>query len=586
MIPLRLLPVIFLFLSTQLYSQKIQSITFHNNKAFTSSDYESWSRISKGSDYFESIHDSIANRVFYYLRSKGYYHTKIDSIVTGIEADTNLRTISVFLDEDHPAYINKVYFEGLDSSIEKKLLDSYEFFEGNLLSETELVNSFEAVLDHFENAGHPFAKVIVSSIKFEFDTSGAIYLADIFLKLERSNESIIDKIEISGNDDTKDFVILREINIKPGERYSYKKIKDLPRKLNRLRFFDPVNEPVYYFNSKNEGILKITVRERQTNNFDGVVGYVPGAKDESGYVTGLVNVSMRNLLGTGRAAAVRWQKIDRYSQELELRYLEPYILGFPFNVQAEFYQKQQDTTFVQRRINGNIEYLATEEISFAFIFGTESVIPTLSEKPVFTVFNSSLFTTGVNVKIDTRDDPYAPTGGLLFINSYSYSRKTINGPAEFLTPNLNTKTSMQRIVIDFNFYYELFRRQIIAIGLHGKELQGSLLEISDLFRLGGTNSLRGYRENQFLGSRIFWSNAEYRLLLTQRTFAFLFFDTGYYLRKKDELLKVEENSAFKIGYGLGINLETGLGILAVSYALAKGETFSEGKIHFGLVNEF
>jgi len=122
--------------------------------------------------------------------------------------------------------------------------------------------------------------------------------------------------------------------------------------------------------------------------------------------------------------------------------------------------------------------------------------------------------------------------------------------------------------------------------LHGKELQGPLLEISDLFRLGGTNSLRGYRENQFLGSRIFWSNTEYRLLLTQRTFAFLFFDTGYYLRKGDELLKVEENSAFKIGYGLGINLETGLGILAVSYALAKGETFSEGKIHFGLVNEF
>jgi len=586
MIHLRLIPVIFLFLSTTLYSQKIQSITFHNNKAFAFSDYENWSKISKGSEYFSGIKDSIANRIFASLRIKGYYHSRIDSIIIKTGTDTTLTDVLVYLEEDYPAYINSIHFEGIDSIAEKKLLDTYEFIEGNLLSEPEIVNSFDAVLDHFENAGHPFARVIISSITFEFDSSDAIYHADIFLKLERSNESIIDKIEISGNDDTKDFVILREINFRPGERYSYKKIKDIPRKLNRLRFFDPVNEPTYYLNSKNEGILKITVRERQTNNFDGVVGYVPGSKDEKGYVTGLVNVSMRNLLGTGRAAAVRWQKIDRYSQELGLRYLEPYIFGFPFNIQADFYQKQQDTTFVQRKVNGSIEYLATEEISFAFIFGTESVIPTLSEKPVFTVYNSSLFTTGVNVKIDTRDDPYAPTEGLLFINSYSYSRKNIHGPAEFITPKLNTKTSLQRIVIDFNIYYELFKRQIVALGLHGKELQGPLLEISDLFRLGGTNSLRGYRENQFLGSRIFWSNTEYRLLLTQRTFAFLFFDTGYYLRKGDELLKVEENSAFKIGYGLGINLETGLGILAVSYALAKGETFSEGKIHFGLVNEF
>ena len=52
---------------------------------------------------------------------------------------------------------------------------------------------------------------------------------------------------------------------------------------------------------------------------------------------------------------------------------------------------------------------------------------------------------------------------------------------------------------------------------------GPFFEESDLYRLGGTNTLRGYRENQFLGSRIFWSNLEYRFLLTQRTFAFRIF---------------------------------------------------------------
>jgi outer membrane protein insertion porin family len=117
-------------------------------------------------------------------------------------------------------------------------------------------------------------------------------------------------------------------------------------------------------------------------------------------------------------------------------------------------------------------------------------------------------------------------------------------------------------------------------------MRGTSFEQSDLFRLGGTNSLRGYRENQFLGSRVLWSNLEYRLLLTRRTFAFVFYDTGYYQRMEEPEKLIEKQEAFNMGYGLGLNVETGIGVLAVSFALAKGDSFSEGKIHFGLINEF
>ena len=100
------------------------------------------------------------------------------------------------------------------------------------------------------------------------------------------------------------------------------------------------------------------------------------------------------------------------------------------------------------------------------------------------------------------------------------------------------------------------------------------------------NSLRGYLENQFAGNRIAWSNLEYRLLLTNRTFGFLFFDTGYFLRSAEPLNNIETTQSFKIGYGLGFNVETALGVLKVSFALGQGDTFANGKIHFGIVNEF
>jgi outer membrane protein insertion porin family len=141
-------------------------------------------------------------------------------------------------------------------------------------------------------------------------------------------------------------------------------------------------------------------------------------------------------------------------------------------------------------------------------------------------------------------------------------------------------------MLNIDFFYEIFRRQVAALKLNGRELRGSFFEISDLFRLGGTNTLRGYREDQFLGSRIFWSNLEYRFLLANRTYTYLFFDTGYYLIKEDPSRKINKQEAFNIGYGLGLNIETSLGVIGVSFALAKGDSFADGKIHFGLLNEF
>lgn len=140
--------------------------------------------------------------------------------------------------------------------------------------------------------------------------------------------------------------------------------------------------------------------------------------------------------------------------------------------------------------------------------------------------------------------------------------------------------------MDFSTFYEIFSRHILALSIHGRELRGSSFEISDLYFLGGTNSLRGYREKQFQGNRLLWSNFEYRFLLTRRSFAFLFFDSGYFLRSEDLIQDILKISDVKLGYGIGINLETGLGVLGVSFALAKGDSFSDGKIHFGILNEF
>ena len=579
--------VIILFISSFSSAQKLSSFEVNGNFNFDDSEYLNWSQLRINQPIYNGILDSVKSKIARNILLQGYYFfnfTKVDLLVSN---DSTKFDIILEIDEGYPVVINNIYLDGIDTTSGMNIIKQFEYLKGQVFNKQEIELNIEQLLTGFENSGYPFAKIQITSVNVYQDSVNKENFADLYLNIISGEVNKIDRIEIQGNTSTKDYVIIRELRIGSGEPYMQNKIEEFPKRLNRLRFFEPISIPQFYINSKKEGVLLIEVKEKNTNNFDGIIGYIPPGKDESsGYVTGLVNISLRNLFGTGRAASIKWNKYNRNSQELDLRYLEPWLFSFPLNVNLGLYQRIQDTTYVQRKIEGSLDYLATEDISAGVMFASETVVPTVRANPVFTVYNSSYVTTGANLKIDTRDDPYAPTEGILFINSYSFSIKTINGPVEYFTPSLITSVDLQRFASSFYIFYELFTRQIVALGLNAKELRGSSFEDSDLYRLGGTNSLRGYREDQFLGSRIFWSNLEYRTLLTRRSYGFLFFDTGYYLRPEEPDRNIPKSEEFLYGFGLGLNLETGLGVLRVSYALGEGDTFSDGKIHFGVLNEF
>jgi outer membrane protein assembly factor BamA len=585
LLPVKLFPLLVILFSFIAFPQIIKQINFTGNTVLSSNDLITISGVA-GSKYQPGINDSIKARISAAYSLIGYFYAGLEEKGSLLSKDSLSLNLNFVVKEGAPAYIKSFRVDD-DSVLTPSLLSSFDYLIGSIYNKTQIENNISSVLTYLEDEGYPFGKVFVNSVSIYKDSVNGENYADISLSVKKEIISRIDRVEIEGNSSTKDYVITRELRLEAGEKYSQKKVEELPERLNKLKFFDPVQVPDFYINSKNEGVLLIKIKEKQTNNFDGVIGYVPGTTDgQKGYVTGLVNVSLRNLFGTGRAAAIRWQQLNRNSQELELKYLEPWIFGYPFNINGRLFQRKQDTTYVQRNLEGSLEFLATESISAAVTISTESVIPTLRTDNTFTVYNSSYLTTGVNITIDTRDDPYSPLGGVYFINSYSFSRKKINGPAEFIYEGLETSINLQRIALDLAGFYELFSRQVVALGVHGRELRGSMFEVSDLYRLGGTNTLRGYKEEQFYASRIFWSNLEYRLLLTRRSYAFVFFDTGYYLRNAEPDRSILKQEDFNTGYGLGLNIETGLGVLGVSFAIAGGNSFSDGLIHFGIVNEF
>lgn len=570
-----------------IWGQTIEKINLEIDGIISETEYQEYLEVGKGAKYGNTTDSLVIQGLSSCLVENGYYYFEINELAKQISSDSSTVVLSYQVIEGDPVYLGNIYLEnvaGIDSSY---LMDEMDFLIGEVFIVSEIEESFSEILTFYENDAFPFASLRISSIQFRQDSVENNNYADLYLEIDKGPPSRIDKIEIDGNEKTKDYVIIRELRFKPGEEYSQERLEEIPKLLNRLKFFESVNEPVYYFNSDDEGVLRIKVKDKETNNFDGIIGYVPGqGENDKGYVTGFVNINLRNLFGSGRAAAIKWEKLDRHSELLKLKYLEPWILGMPFNIQGGFFQRKQDTSWVQRMFDVRVDYMATENISASLLFESEATIPTENINSSFTVFNSSAYTTGIDVRYDSRDDVYAPSEGILFGSVFKYSQKKINGPDEFLTEFIKRSSALKRIEVNLEFFVEPFKRQVFAIGGHMRELRGDLIEVSDLYRLGGTNTLRGYREDQFRGNRIIWSNFEYRYAMTKITYAYLFYDMGYYLQNENKSQNLKRLSEFKTGYGLGLSIETALGIMGISYALGQGDSFGEGKIHFGLLNEF
>ena len=113
----------------------------------------------------------------------------------------------------------------------------------------------------------------------------------------------------------------------------------------------------------------------------------------------------------------------------------------------------------------------------------------------------------------------------------------------------------------------------------------------ELFPLGGSESLRGYREDQFRGTVVGLGSLEYRLLLGRVSRIFPFIDVGYCHRPYkgatlDDGYVVRIESDIAIGYGFGLRIDSRAGVLGMDYGLGRGDGIGEGKVHLRMENVF
>jgi hypothetical protein len=100
------------------------------------------------------------------------------------------------------------------------------------------------------------------------------------------------------------------------------------------------------------------------------------------------------------------------------------------------------------------------------------------------------------------------------------------------------------------------------------------LELSQMIRYGGLNSLRGYRENQFFGEWVVLPSIQLFSYVTNET-TFSFFSEGAIQKK---------HHPYPWNYGISLEQQYSNNHISISFAWGREDSFSQGKVHIKYVN--
>ena len=511
--------------------------------------------------------------------------------------------ISIKIVEGKRVRTGRISLVGNERFSEPEIRDQLGLQQGEPFTSIRFEQGIERIQTLYSEQGYP--KVEIAPKDFRFSPEAGT--VDFQLNISEGTQVQIGEVKVSGLKKTKTEVVLREIPIKPNQRFDQRNIDASYRRLRNLGYFYQVNPNVLEVGeTENKINFHAQVTEAKTGRLSGVIGYAPpdSETDAAPQLTGVFEARETNLLGTGRQANFYWK--SGLLKILRLGYSEPWIFGKPVTIGIEYGQFKQRNPG-REQLSG-ISYNDTETVSeerSGSVSGTTHFgrvfegIMTLGYKRIdipSTGFPSTL-TPPFNTQTSAFSDPSTvtstestPYSGTKYSVAFRLTRDTRD---YFLNPTRGRRDSiavevsrsdfrLRKVWLSLQQYFPTWQKQTIAVELHGAAAWGVNIPPTELFYLGGATTLRGYDEDWFSGPRRVYANLEYRFLVGPDSQLFVFTDLG-------AVTLVEKPSVFdrlRVGYGFGARLESEGGILRVNYGLAAGDSLLRGKIHVNLGASF
>jgi outer membrane protein assembly factor BamA len=489
------------------------------------------------------------------------------------------------------------------SNLDKNELSKVPLLKSNLnkevgLKKVEQIKKY--VVQQYENTGYPFAEVRLDSFSDNLPLTAQIVV-------EKNELLKWDSLRIEPKAKVKKIFLRNYLGIKPGKVYSESTFRKIDGRLRLLPFVETVRATEVVFET-SKAIPQIFIKDRKANQFDLLIGLLPGSSNQKVLVTADIMLHLVSPFGLGEEFRLKWQKLQPKTQTLEVQIVYPYLIGLPIGINASFDLHKVDTSFLniggdygfQYQLQGPDIVKASYRNRSTIILNTDTnFIKTNRVLPPNIDVTSNQF--ALELFLQHLNYRFNPSAGYTFRFGGSFGVKAIKksnsiaslydeqtqATFESLYDSVRLKTFIFELSLMVDKYWKINNRNTIRTYFEAKYLYNKRITDNELYRIGGLNSLRGFDDRSILSPYYGFANLEYRFLLSKNAFFFLFFNGGLVKEYRNFQQRPFD---FPFGFGAGTTIETRIGMFALSYAMGRQQdekiTFRNAKIHFGYINYF
>src|SRR5262245_38489456 len=222
----------------------VKEIRFVGNRAISTDELKAamitqegsfWSFLSSAGTYREDAfaRDEYVLQGMYYDR--GYLYVKFGKPAIELSPDRRFIFITIPIEEGDPYDIGKIDVTG-DMLVEKEnLLALVETRPRRRFSKSVLQRDLQVLADVYKDRGYAYANVTPDT-----DVHTDNRTVDVIFNFQKGNLVTIEKIEMVGNNKTRDKVIRREMRINEGDLYSGTGIRVSKARVTALGYFESV----------------------------------------------------------------------------------------------------------------------------------------------------------------------------------------------------------------------------------------------------------------------------------------------------------------------------------------------------------
>ncbi len=444
-----------------------------------------------------------------FYKNHGYQNVKIGEVKQTFNAEKTRITLTLPIDEGPLFHFGTVKFSGNAIFQSTKLTPGIQFKEADIFSQDKLDATVAKLQDLYGAQGY-----IRVQVKPNFTQDLVKGIVDIEFQITEGEVVYVDHIGVEGNTHTKDFVIRREIKLKEGEPFSSVLARKSVERLYNLGFLDNVDVDVQQPNSPNKADVIFTVTEGKPGILSAGAGY-----SSVDHLIGTLQVQHINFLGRGQRLNLLWEFGARRNS-FDLGWTEPWFLGKPvtfgvdlFSVTRLLQLGTNRDAYTTRDRGGSITvgprfsdiysllftYSYTDRLSYninsdplirSLVLGDK-----LAADPNATDFEKRLSNLTEQFIRDTRDNQFDPQRGIR--TSFALTEGGL-GP--------NT-VKFYKPVVDASIHIPTIWKLVLS--LHGQwayvQTYGGATQtdiVEELFRVGGSDTVRGYDIGQVGASSV------------------------------------------------------------------------------------